>query len=262
MIDNTPFSLSPNPNSLYITPSIKAVLHKVCYTIDKRQGLTCVLGDIGLGKSTVLRFLHADYDAREDVICTLIPTPVYASDFAMLKSICLDFGIPAKRSLHDQQQALQTFLIQQYAQAKNVVVFIDEAQKLDGKMLELIRAMLNLENNQHKLIQIVFAGQLELRDRLLQEKNRALYSRIFAPSLLATLTLEETVNMIEYRCKFADIENPFPPETIERIYTLSNGVPRNSLNLCALSYALLELAGEKKVSLELLEAAYSEGNLR
>lgn len=260
-MEDAPFSISPNPNSLYLTASLKAVLHKVKYTLDKRQGLTCILGDIGLGKSTVLRFIHAEYDAREDIVCTLIPTPVFSSDFAMLKSICLDFGISAKRSLYDQQQALQAFLVEQYQQSKNVIIFIDEAQKLDGKMLELIRAMLNLENYKHKLIQIVLSGQLELRDRLLQEKNKALYSRIVAPSILSSLTLDEITAMIDYRCKLAEIENPFPPETIEGIYGLTNGIPRNTLKLCALSYEMANLAGEKVVSVELLEAATAEGNL-
>lgn len=259
--NETPFSISPNPNLLNLTPSLKAVLHKVRYTVDKRQGLTCILGDIGLGKSTVVRFLHGEYDAREDVTATLIPTPVFSSDFAMLKSICQDFGLPPKRSLSDQQEALMAFLIEQYTQKKNVVVFIDEAQKLDNKMLELIRAMLNLENHKHKLIQIVLAGQLELRDRLINNKNKALHSRIFAPSLLAPLTLEETVAMVEYRCKAYDIDNPFPPETIERIYEMSGGVPRSALKLCALSYAMLELTGGKIVAVELLEAASEEGAL-
>jgi general secretion pathway protein A len=258
---DTPFSISPNPNTLHITGALKAVLHKVRYTVDKRQGLTCVLGDIGLGKSTVVRFLHSEYDAKENVTTTLIPTPVFPSDFAMLKAVCNDFGIPAKRSLYDQQQALQAFLIDHYKDGKNVVLFIDEAQKLDNKMLELIRAMLNLENHKHKLMQIVLSGQLELRDRLLADKNKALYSRIFAPSLLAPLSLEETAAMIDYRCQVSDIENPFSAETIDRIYEITNGVPRNALKLCALSYALLDLAGEKKVGLALLDAAVAEGAL-
>lgn len=262
MIDDTPFSLSPNPNCLYLTAGLRAVTHKVRFTIDKRQGLTCILGDIGLGKSTILRFLHSEYDAKEEVLCTFIPTPVFSSDFAMLKNICSDFGLAAKRSLYDQQQAFMDFLIEQYKDGKNVVVFIDEAQKLDSKALELIRAMLNLENYRHKLVQVIFAGQLELRDRLLQDKNKALYSRIFAPSLLDPLTLEETIGMIEHRCKFAEIENPFPRLTIERLYEMTGGVPRESLKICALSYELINIAGLKTVTVEMLEEAVKEASIK
>lgn len=261
MSEDTPFSISPNPNSLYVTPSLKGVFHKVRYTLDKRQGLTCILGDIGLGKSTVLRFLHAEYDAREDIKTTLIPTPVFPSDFAMMKSICQDLGIPPKRSLADQQQALQDFLIEEYKAGKNIVVFIDEAQKLDNKMLEMIRAMLNLENYRHKLIQIVLAGQLELKDRLLTKKNEALKSRIFAHSLLSPLNAEEVSAMIDHRCQIAEVKNPFSKEAIETVYDLSGGVPRTALKLCALTYSLLELSGTDSATPELVEAAADEGIL-
>ena len=261
-MEDTPFSISPNPNCLYITNSLKAVLHKVRYTINRRQGLTCILGDVGLGKSTILRFLHSEFDARDNVVATLIPTPVFSSDFAMLKAICLDFGLAPRKSIFDQQQELQSFLLEQFGQEKNVVIFVDEAQKLTSKMLELVRAILNFETHTHKLIQLVLAGQLDLRDRLLQDKNKALYSRIFAPSLLDPLTLPETQEMIAFRCRFADIENPFPQDSVERLYEFTGGVPRSVLRLCALAYAMMELEGTSKVSVDLVESAMQEYNLR
>jgi general secretion pathway protein A len=258
-IDSTPFSISPNPNSLYITPSLRAVLVKAKFTIDKRQGLTCAaLGDVGLGKSTVLRFLYGEYAAREMVVATLIPTPKFPSIFAMLKYICGDFGIEPRRSFIAQQDALQEWLLATYEAGKNAVLFIDEAQLLDNQQLELIRGLLNYETHEHKLIQIALAGQLELRDKLNTEKNKALYSRISTYSVLDPLTLEETVAMIEHRCQYAGIRNPFSPQAMERVYVNSKGIPRGILKLCALAYEMMEMEGSRVVEADMIDDAVPE----
>lgn len=259
----SPFSISPNPNSMYMTPTIKAVVNRSKFAIDARMGLTAILGDVGLGKSTILRFLYNDYTAHEDdsVTC-VIPSPEYPSHFALLRAICIFFGLPTKRSLHEQLDVFQAFLLDQDEAEKLVVVFIDESQKLTYKMLELIRSMLNFEKPDYKLVQIVLAGQLELRDRLLEKKNKALYSRIFAPSLLSPMTQQETHDMIVHRCAFANIDNPFPNETMARIYELTGGVPRNILSLCAMSFEMMIRFGESSATSELVEQAQRDGDLR
>src|ERR671916_903297 len=256
---DTPFSISPNPNSLYVTPSLRAVIAKARFTIDKRQGLTCAaLGDVGLGKSTVLRYLYGEYAAKENVVTTLIPTPKFPSIFGMLKYICSDFEIEPKRSFVAQQDALQEFLLTQYQDSKNVVLFIDEAQLLDNQQLELIRGFLNFETHEHKLMQIVLAGQLELKDKLNTEKNKALYSRISTYSVLDPLTPEETKAMIEHRCQYAGIKNPFNDEAMETVYIKSKGIPRSILKLCALAYEMMEMAGEKEIDASYIDDSAPE----
>ncbi len=258
-LDSTPFSISPNPNSLYVTPSLKGVLAKARFTINKRQGLTCAaLGDVGMGKSTVLRYLYGEYAAKDDVVTTLIPTPKFPTLFGMLKYICSDFEIEPKRSFVAQQDALQSFLLEQYQAGKNVVLFIDESQLLDNHQLELIRGFLNFETNEHKLIQIALAGQLELKEKLNTEKNKALYSRISTYSVLDPLTPEETKSMIEHRCQYAGISNPFSDEAMETVFIKSKGIPRNILKLCALAYEMMEMAGERTVSAEYIEDSAPE----
>jgi general secretion pathway protein A len=260
MINNsfTPFSISPNPNSLYLTDSLRAVVHKSRFTIDKRQGLTCVLGDIGLGKSTILRFLYGEYSAREDTVTTLIPTPSFPSPFAMLKSIAMDFKLEPERSFQKQQDALQSFLVETYAADKNVVIFIDEAQNVNNKQLELVRSLLNYETNTQKLVQIVLSGQLELKDRLANERNRAVASRVSTYSILSPLTFDETREMIIHRCRFENIENPFTPEAIERIYEVSGGVPRSVLKICAFAYHIKEMENLFEITPEFIEMSQPE----
>jgi general secretion pathway protein A len=254
----TPFSISPNPNSIYLTDSLRATLHKCRFTIDKRQGLTCVLGDIGLGKSTILRFLHSEYDAREDTITTLIPTPNFPSPFAMLKSIAMDFKLEPERSYQKQFEALQAFLVQQYSEEKNVVIFIDEAQNVNNKQLEVVRSILNFETDTEKLVQIVLSGQLELKDRLTDKRNKAVASRISTYSILSPLTFEETREMILHRCRFENIGNPFTDESIEKIYALTGGVPRSVLKICAFAYHIKELENLEQVTPEFIEMSQPE----
>ncbi len=255
----TPFSISPNPNSLYLTDSLRAVVNKSKFTIDKKQGLTCILGDIGLGKSTILRFLHSDYSAREeDMVTTLIPTPAFPSPFAMLKSICMDFKLESERSFQKQQEALESFLQEKFVENKNVVIFIDEAQNINNKQLELIRSLLNYETNTHKLIQIVLSGQLELKERLSDKRNKAVASRVSTYSILSPLTLEETKEMISYRCKFENINNPFTAEAIEKIYQVSGGVPRSVLKICAFAYHVKEIEDLDEITPEFIEISEPE----
>lgn len=257
-VSYTPFSISPNPNSLYLTDSLRAVVHKSRFTIDKRQGLTCVLGDIGLGKSTILRFLYSDYSARENTVSTLIPTPNFPSPFAMLKSIAMDFKLEPERSFQKQQDALQSFLFETYAADKNVLIFIDEAQNINNKQLELVRSLLNYETNTQKLVQIVLSGQLELKDRLSDKRNKAVASRVSTYSILSPLTLDETREMIAHRCKFESIDNPFTNDAIEKIYQVSGGVPRSVLKICAFAYHIMELENLTEITSDFIEMSQPE----
>ena len=257
-----PFSISPDPDLLYLTPALKSTLFKVQHVVENRQGLTAIMGDVGTGKSSVLRRLWSDYASREDDFATaIIPSPNFPSDFAMLKTICSDFGMPRKRSMVEQENELRGFLIELDATGKTCVLFVDEAQRLKGQHLELIRTLLNFETNKYKLIQIVLAAQLELRVKLMDPSKKALRSRIFLPSLLAPLSLPETREMIGFRCDKAGIANPFTDEAVELIYNKTNGVPREVLKVCGFAYVLTLQAGERTVPLEAVELAAVEASM-
>ena len=253
-----PFSISPNPMLLYLTPALQVTLEKVRFVVDSRQGLTAILGDVGLGKSTVIRYLFNEYDAREDVAATMIPSPNFPSEFAFLKKICADFGLPARRSMGDQENELRNFLISLYAEDKVCVVFIDEAQRLPGRQLELVRTLLNFETDDTKLIQVVLSAQLELRVKLMDRSKKALRSRIFAPSLLAPLSLNETREMVEFRCQQANVRNAFSPDAFEMLYTLTGGVPREILKVAAVAW---RFANGNTISIDDITEACGEAAL-
>jgi len=262
MDKDAPFSLSPDPRYLYLTPSLRTALHKLRYVIDRRQGLSAVLGDFGLGKSSLMRKVYEEYLAKDDCVVAFIHTPTYKSDYAFLKGICAEFGLPGRRSLPDQQGELQAFCIEQFGEGRNVLLLIDDGQKLDPKMLEVVRTLTNFETSDRKLIQTVLAGQIELHDRLLEEKQGALRSRIAFPTHLSALTLLETSEMLAFRCQEAQIPNPFLSDTVEAIYETSNGVPREVLKTAAMAYELMRLAGDATVPPEAIELAKRESKLQ
>ena len=257
-----PFSISPDPELLYLTPALKSTVFKVQHVIENRQGLTAIMGDVGTGKSSLLRRLWSDYRKNGDEFVTaILPSPNFPSDFSMLKAICNDFGIRPKRSMVDQENELRGFLIELDQENKTCVLFVDEAQRLKGPHLELIRTLLNFETNKYKLIQIVLAAQLELRVKLMDQSKKALRSRIFLPSLLAPLSLPETQEMISFRCEQAKIPNPFTEETVELIYNSTGGVPREVLKICGFAYVLTLQSGERTVPVEAAELAIQEASI-
>lgn len=235
------FSISPNPRFFYTTPNIQAAIAKTNYVIRAKQGLTTIIGDVGLGKTSLLRLLYNEYEDNADYAAAFIVNPKQTSETAFLKAICTEFEVPTRRSQRETELELRNFLITQATEGKTVVLFIDEAQQLRGPMFEQIRQILNYETDDQKLLNIVMAGQIELRYKLADRSKRALVSRIAVTSNLDALTLEDTKGLIDFRCQVGQVENPFEPEAIEAIYSYSRGIPREVIKLCAMSvqYALL-----------------------
>ena len=176
----------------------------------------------------------------------------------MLKSISEDFGIESARSMQSQQKKFQQFLIAENAAERNVIIFIDEAQDLNNKQLDLLRAILNFETNIEKLVQIVIAGQVELLNILNRKVNRALKSRIITTSRLMPLELNEASEMIQKRCEYFKIENPFSDEVLGAIHKESHGVPRSILKICGFLYKMKEIGGMDTIPLDYVQSALSE----
>jgi general secretion pathway protein A len=254
----TPFSCSPDPTVVFVTSGWKNAVYKTRYTIEHRQGLAAILGDPGLGKSTMIRYMHAHFSSLPGYMSVFIPTPNFKSDFAFLKKISGDLGMEPKRSMLAQQSAFEDFLVEKYTERLNLVVFVDEAQKLDSSQLELVRTCLNFETDKEKLIQIVLAGNLELRDRLLLRRNKALASRIFAPSLVNTMTEDEMVGMLRVRCDRESIRWPFSPGALRVLYEESLGVPRTILRLCEFAWAQAQDLGQVEIATEIMQAVADE----
>jgi general secretion pathway protein A len=234
-VDDVPvWSISPNPTVMHLTPLLKAGVARIKRAVQRKQGLCMIVGDIGLGKSSLLRYVASNYDMDEEKysISYLHDSRKCKTSFDFLKMISEDFGIPPKRSQIAQMGAIEEFLVSNYEAGKTTIIFVDEGQRLPLETLELMRSLLNYETDTHKLVQFVVAGQLNLRDRLLKHQYAAFRSRIVAPIVMQPLTMEETKNMILSRLESWDMENPFSSDALSMIYNLSGGVPREILLLC------------------------------
>jgi len=255
MIPESVFSISPNPRFFYITPSVQAAIAKTQYVVRARQGLTTIIGDVGLGKTSLLRLLYNEYDDSPDFTAAFIVNPKQTSETAFLKAVCTEFGVKTKRSQRETEYELRAFLVDEYKAGRNVVLFVDEAQQLRGPMFEQIRQILNFETDDTKLINIVLAGQVELRYKLADRSKRALVSRIAVSSTLDALTPEETAGMIDFRCTVAGVKSPFEPEAVQFIYQWSRGIPREAIKLCAISVQYATLNGLNHIPADLVEEA-------
>lgn len=233
-----PFLSSPQPEFFFETESLRATIAKIGYVVENRQGLTVVYGDNGTGKTILLQRLFDSYVERSDVTPLFLPTPKYSTDAALLRAVCAEAGLVRRRSMLDQEHELRAWLVSEFDAGRNVALLVDEAQIMPGRVLELIRLLLNLDTRRGKLMQIVLAGQLELRDRLRDPSKKALRSRIFITSTLDPLTLDETRGMVAHRLAVAGLANPFPAEVVEDIWQKARGIPREIVKRCAMAFEL------------------------
>ncbi|MGZ3580622.1 MAG: ExeA family protein, partial [Syntrophales bacterium] len=172
-----PFNLTPDPRFVFLSKNRREAFAHLLYGIENRTGFIALTGEVGLGKTTVLRSLLSQLDA-DHYRTALIFNPRLSSP-KLLQSITREFGISAHSSNSgDLLDALNMFLLQQNAEGRTVVLAIDEAQNLETHVLEQIRLISNLETDKEKLIQIVLSGQPELAQILKKKEMRQLSQRI------------------------------------------------------------------------------------
>jgi type II secretory pathway predicted ATPase ExeA/DNA-binding NarL/FixJ family response regulator len=232
-----PFSTSPDPAFFYESGSHKAVLYRLQIAIKLKRGLSLVLGDVGMGKTTLSRKLFQVLRGEEKVSSHLILNPAYDTEAEFLTALVRLFGItppsgavPVARFL----EILEGYLFEQGVEReRTVVLLIDEAQRLSSSSLELLRALLNYETNEYKLLQLVLMGQMELLPRIRDMKN--LWDRISLKCVIDPLDHEDTEAMIGFRLRTAGYDarrNLFTPEAIQEIHRHSHGSPRRITTLC------------------------------
>ncbi len=166
---------------------------------------------------------------------------------------------PPQRSAVAQMDALEEFLVQQYQEGKTVIVMIDEAQLLRLESMECIRSLLNYETNTEKLCQVVLAGQLELRDRMMTRRYKAFRSRIVAPVVLKLFTAEETEAMILFRHEYWQVRNRFTKEAVASVQEITQGVPRDIVLICGYASSHADIHGLDSIGPDLEASADRPG---
>lgn len=244
------FSIAVNPRYLYMSQQHKEALAHLLYGV-KEGGFVMLSGEVGTGKTTIIRCLLEQLPENTEIAIVLNPM---SNIKELLCTICDELGIaynrenPQTKNLTD---TLQQRLLDNHKQGKNTILLIDEAQLLSAEVLEQIRLLTNLETSTKKLLQIVLVGQPELNELLAQPRLRQLSQRITARFHLTPLTLGETERYINHRLSVAGMpkdKNPFTPRIIKQIYRFTGGIPRMINVLC--ERALIGAYGHNKSQID------------
>ena len=232
-LKENPFNLTPDPRYLFLSRKHQEALSHLRYGIKERKGFVLITGNIGTGKTTLIRALLSDLDRN---VKTALIFNAYISDQEILHAILQEFGIQADSNLTNKQciDLLNRFFLKCYQKNQNAVLFLDEAQNLSPKVLEQIRMLSNLETEKEKLLQIVMVGQSELKDMLNEEGLRQLNERISVRYDLDTLEKNDVRSYILHRLTVAGAKGMihFSKWAFRSIYKVSNGNPRLINSIC------------------------------
>ena len=226
-----PFSLTPDPRFLYFTASHREVMANLHYGIQHGKGLIVASGEVGTGKTTMLRAMLARLD--RSVLTAYIFNPgLTVPEF--YHYLATSSGITQYSSRSDLLMKLGKLLMMRHARGLRSVIIVDEAQGLDHKLLEEIRLLLNFETYTEKQLQIILAGQPELRQILNDPALRQLKQRISLRCEIKPLRADEVSAYIRARLKTAGAtrQDLFTPEAVALIYRASEGIPRLINNIC------------------------------
>ena len=221
-----PFTLAPDPRFLFLTPGHREALAQLMYGIQEHKGFILLTGEVGTGKTMLLRTLLTRVDGKAEVAFLTNSTLTFDE---MLEYILVDFGAgPAGSSRGQRLMALNRFLIERRRAGVNTVIIIDEAQNLETQTLEQIRLLSNFEMTGDKLLQIVLAGQPELRVKLQRPELRQLRQRIGLRCAIAPLDAAQIENYIANQLRVAGARdrNVFSPAALQKIAQYSGGIPR------------------------------------
>lgn len=232
-LNQLPFKISPDLEFFYKQASREEIAHALVYSIERGDGIIKVVGEVGVGKTTLLRMIAEQLSPHYQKIYVNSPnmTPV---DF--LRFICDELSLQVRADANKSEllKQLNQYLIQEHAQGRKVVMLIDESQSMTLDTLEEIRLLGNLETAQDKLLQLVLFGQPELDVTLADVRIKPLKDRIACNVYIPPLDPHEVMRYLNYRMRIAGYLNQdlFDLKLSKKIQKFTKGLPR-SINLVA-----------------------------
>jgi general secretion pathway protein A len=228
-----PFHTTPDPNFLYLSPSHKEAMGTIIYGIEKRKGFIAIFGEVGVGKTTIIRaYLEKTSDRKQKTVYILNPI---VSFHGLLTDIFRSLElVPTHDDSAEMVNQLQEALICEYRSGSTVVLVIDEAQNMPVQTLEQLRLLSNLETSTDKLIQIVSIGQPELHTLLDHPTLKSFQQRIALRATIQPLTQKASQAYIEHRVALASATGAplFTEGALKLIIREAHGIPRRLNILC------------------------------
>ena len=248
-----PFALTPDPRFIYFTPSHTEVMANLHYGIESGKGLVVVTGEVGTGKTTILRWMMQRLDRT--VLVAYIFNPRFSvTEFYQQVASLLD--IQKWETKPELLVELGKALESRHSRGLRTVLIIDEAQGLSASVLEEIRLLSNFESDTAKQLQIVLTGQPELREVLNDPDLRQLKQRVALRCVIKPLpTVEDTDRYITSRLLVAGAERAdiFSAAAIDYVYRCTEGIPRNINNLCDNALLCGYAAGDLTIGRSIIE---------
>jgi general secretion pathway protein A len=254
-----PFSITPDPRFLYMSARHREALAHLLYGLGEGGGFVQLTGEVGTGKTTICRCLLEQVPENVDIAIVMNPK-VTANE--LLATVCEELGVnhPGDgASIKTLVDILNRYLLDAHARGRRTVLIIDEAQNLSTDVLEQVRLLTNLETPTQKLLQIILIGQPELRELLSRENMRQLAQRITARYHLEPISGEEADAYIRHRLQICgSSRNLFSRRAVERIHSLSGGIPRLINVLCDRSLLGTYVEGKDMVDQKIVSKASRE----
>jgi general secretion pathway protein A len=257
-LQSSPFGTSPDPRFLYMMPHTREALACLEYGISARKGFTVLTGEVGTGKTTLLRRALSSFSNRRVATSFVFNPRLDTLDF--LEFVLTDFGIvPATRTKSGMLLQLNRWLIERFRMEETCVVVVDEAQNLSWELLEEIRLLTNLETSSEKLLQIVLSGQPELEEKLRHPSVRQLRQRVSLWCRTQALTESQTHAYVAERLRIAGATwQIFSLEALSLVHRYSRGIPRIINLLCEHSLIVAYVEQLQQVTTTIVEGVAAE----
>ena len=258
-LDDLPFSISPNPRFLYLSPRHHEALAHLLYGVGEGGGFVALTGEVGTGKTTLCNTLLDRLPDNVDVALVLNPR---LDPIELMQTLCDELHIvypQETRSLKVLGDVLNHYLLEAHGRGRRTVVLIDEAQNLSFDVLEQIRLLTNLETHTEKLLQILLVGQPELIGILNRSELRQLNQRITARYHLNALSESECMAYVEHRLKVCGGRlGLFTGGALRRVWRFSRGIPRLINVVCDRSLLGAFAEGRQRVNGRIVRKAIRE----
>src|SRR3977135_2901443 len=253
-----PFGLTPDSGFLFMSEPHSRAKAYMDYTVWNREGFVVLTGEIGCGKTTLIQKLLSELDDNV-VVAKVFQTQLDEVEF--LQAVLVEFGLnPFNAKKVELLDMLNTFLIEQFLQGKQIVLIVDDAHNLSMKVLEEIRMLAGLETRKEKILHVILDSHPQLNEMLDQPEMQQLMQRVKLRYYIRALTEQELGSYIRHRLSIVGAANRtlFPPDTLPCIYKYAGGIPRLINTLCDTTLTCAYADNLPAITADVVEAAAKE----